>query len=627
MFAHRSLWTPMNSRTEGYQRFPHADLLAAAFTRLFGQLDRNVLADLFSRIELQELARGKRLYTQGERGANMHILVTGRLQVRVRAEDGTDRVVAHLQPGEAVGEMALLTGAARAATILATRDSTLVALTREDFDSLVSRYPEVFAHIARFVIGRLTNTQARATVRSHARTIAIVPLHAVVDRESFCRRLQIAMLRFGSNIHLDSAFMRHRFPAGFAGGEPDRFLDDCERTHDFVLLEADGEPTAWTRKCLGYADRILLVGWGGAPPEPTALERDLFEDPARDAGMLPELAILHAGGAKPSGTRGWLTGRRLARHYHVPLAGSEGFNRLARFLSDHAVGLVLAGGGARGFSHLGVIRALREFGIPIDAVGGTSFGAIAATGPARGIETEHMIQELGHAFSNQRPLDDYTVPVVSVIRGDRLDRLLAHYLDMDIEDLLIPFFAVSSNLSANRVEVHDRGSLWRAVRASISLPAMLPPVLQDGHLLIDGGVLNNLPVDVMRERVNGRIIAVDLSVEHEYRLTQETLPTGLEYLKGRLLPWKEPVEAPTLARVIMKTTTLASRREVELARRSAHLYLNVPLAEYDLLDWGKFNAIVERGYHYACESLAEHIAANPAVVQREDAFDFLSRKV
>lgn len=615
----------MTFSARGLRAFPHADVLAAALKALFGQLDENALADLVSRIELQELARGKRLYVQGEPGTNMHILLTGRLQVRVTTEEGMDRVVAHLQPGEAVGEMALVTGARRAATIVATRDSTLGALARQDFDSIVSRYPKVFSHIARFVIGRLTNTQIRAPVRSHARTIAIVPLHGLVNREVFCRRLQLALLRFGSNVHLDSTVMRNRFPAGFGGGEPDRFLDECGRTHDFVLLEADDQSTDWTRKCLGYADRILLVASGAAPPRLTPLEHDLFENAGREGYVLPELAILHAGGAPPSGTRGWLAGRLLARHYHVPMTGSEGFNRLARFLSDQAVALVLAGGGARGFSHLGVIRALREHGIPIDAVGGTSFGAIAATGPARGIETEHMIEELSYAFGSQRPLDDYTVPVVSLIRGDRLDRLLAHYFDMDIEDLVIPFFAVSSNLSANRVEVHDRGSLWRAVRASISLPAILPPVLQDGNLLIDGGVLNNLPVDVMRERIRGRIIAVDLSVEHEYRLTQETLPTGLEYLKGRLLPWRKPIEAPTLARVIMKTTTLASRREVDLARKSAHLYLNVPLAEYDLLDWGKFNAIVERGYQYACQSLVEYIGANPAVVQREDAFDSLSR--
>ncbi|MBI4204415.1 MAG: patatin-like phospholipase family protein [Betaproteobacteria bacterium] len=602
----------------------HADLLTAALSRLFGQLEAHALADLVSRIELQELARGERLYLQGEPGTNMHILLTGRLQVRVKTEDGTERVVAHLQPGEAVGEMALLTGARRAATIVATRDCTLGALTRQDFDNIVSRHPDVFSHIARFVIGRLTNTQARAAVRSLARTIAIVPLHATIDRDAFCRRLQLALLRFGSNIRLDSTIMRHRFPAGFAGGEADRFLDECEHTHDFVLLEASDRPTDWTRKCLGFADRILLVASGTAPPQLTALERDLLAHVDREGYVLPELAILHPAGVQPAGTRDWLSGRSLARHYHVPMGGSEGFNRLARFLADRAVALVLAGGGARGFSHLGVIRALREHGIPIDAVGGTSFGAIAATGPARCIEIEHMIEELSHAFINERPLDDYTVPVVSVIRGDRLDRLLAHYLDMDIEDLPIPYFAVSSNLSANRVEVHDRGSLWRAVRASISLPAILPPVLRDGNLLIDGGVLNNLPVDVMRERIHGRIIAVDLSVEHEYRLAQQALPTGFEYLKGRLLPWKEPIEAPTLARVIMKTTTLASRREVEIARRSADLYMNVPLAEYDLLDWAKFHAIVDRGYQYACRTLSEHTAANPAIVHREDAFDLLA---
>jgi len=154
------------------------------------------------------------------------------------------------------------------------------------------------------------------------------------------------------------------------------------------------------------------------------------------------------------------------------------------------------------------------------------------------------------------------------------------------------------------------------VRASVSLPGILPPVLHQGDLLIDGGVLNNLPVDVMRDRVGGRIIAVDLSVQHEYRLTRQEVPSGLEYLKSRLLPWVEPLEAPTMVRVIMKTTTLASRREVEIARKAAHLYLNVPLAEYDLLDWGKFHQIVDVGYRYAQKALAELIASEPDIVHR-----------
>ena len=603
-------------------------LLLGALRQLFGPLEEAELDRIVSNIGLVTVARGTTLYMQGDPGDSMHVLLTGRLQVRVRTDDGGARILAHPIPGETVGEMALLTGARRAATIAAVRDSTLGVLTRQAFDEVIARHPEVLSHITRMIIGRITDTQGRISVRTEARTIAVVPLHANIDRAAFCRQLRLALLRFGSVAHIDRATIDYRFPAGAKAAdalERDRFLDDCERTHDYVLLEAENTASAWTRKCIGYADRILLVASAEALPEVTPLERELFDDGRLEGHVQPELALAYAADTRPAGTRQWLHGRRITRHYHVPLRSSEGFNRLARFLVDRAVALVLAGGGARGFAHLGVIRALSEAGIPVDAIGGTSFGALAATGPARGFEIEHMMEELRFAFSNERPLDDYTLPIVSLVRGDKLDQLLRKYLDMDIEDLWIPYFAVSSNLSENRIEVHDRGTLWSAVRASVSLPGILPPLLHNGSLLIDGGVLNNLPVDVMRDKIRGRIIAVDLSVEHEYRLEGQTIPSGYEYLKSRLLPWVEPIEAPTLARVLMKTTTLASRREVELARKTAHLYMNVPLAEYDLMDWARFHEIVEAGYRFANRTLLEFTARDPDIVQRDSALQAFSR--
>lgn len=592
-------------------------LVERALTALFGALDGAVLSDIVDRIAIEHLPRGQVLYKQGEIGSNMHIVLTGRLQVRVHTDSGADRVLAHPELGESVGEMALLTGSPRAATISAVRDATLAALSREVFDAVIAANPAVLSHISRMIIARMSNAQSRSASRVQTRTIAVVPLHATLDAGDFCRRLRLALLRFGSVAHIDGRTMAHRFPAGSSDLDRERYLDESERTHDYVLLEADATAGAWTRKCCGVADRILLVGTSATTPGLTAVERDLFAGAGADRGaVIPELALLHTETHRPSGTRAWLDSRRVGRHYHVSARGNEGFNRLARFMAGRAVALVLAGGGARGFAHLGVIRALVEAGVPIDAVGGTSFGAIAATGPARGFEIEAMLEELRHAFTTERPLDDYTLPVVSLVRGERLDGLLSRYLDMDIEDLWIPYFAVSSNLSQNRVEVHERGSLWRAVRASISLPGILPPVLHQGDLLIDGGVLNNLPVDVMQDRIRGRIIAVDLSVQHEYRLAKQEVPSGFDYLKSRLLPWADPLDAPTMARVIMKTTTLASRREVEIARKAAHLYLNLPLADYDLLDWGKFHQIVDVGYRYAQKALGELLASEPDIAQR-----------
>jgi predicted acylesterase/phospholipase RssA len=193
---------------------------------------------------------------------------------------------------------------------------------------------------------------------------------------------------------------------------------------------------------------------------------------------------------------------------------------------------------------------------------------------------------------------------------------------MDIEDLWIPYFAVSSDLSANSVRIHETGPLWRAIRATVSLPAILPPVLEDGHLLVDGGVLNNLPVDVMHSRLQGVIIAVDLAVDNDSATRQTEIPSAAEYIKSRLLPGKQTIDAPTLSRVILKVTTLASRKEVQNARKLADLYLNPPVGDFDLLDWAHMRDIAEIGYQHSLPRIREWLGYNPRHVERSRYMDY-----
>lgn len=596
------------------------DRVDAALASFFGPLDDETITWLRQQLRPVRLARGEVLYRQGELGHAMHVVLTGRLEVLVHGADGATRILAHPRPGETVGEMALLTGERRSAEVRAMRDSGLAGLDYESFQALIARAPGAVQHLARRIVARISSSQRQGAAQARTGTIAVVPLHPTVDHGAFCRRLRLSMLRLRSVALVDSAVIRHRCPDERDEAARERFLDEAEERHGVVLLAADPAPTAWTRKCVGYADRILLVGDATADPSRTALEAELLSTARTADHDAPELALLHPAGHSPAGTSRWLASRRVARHHHVPLAGGSGFNRLARALADRAVGLVLAGGGARGFAHLGVIRALQEFGVPVDAVGGTSFGSVAATGPARGIPMERMLAEFREGFAGGGPLGDYTIPIVSLLHGNDLNRLLQRLFDVAIEDLWIPYFAVSSNLTRNRVEVHTHGSLWKAVRASVSLPGILPPVLEHGDLLVDGGVLDNLPVDVMREQVRGPIIAVDLGGEEEAPMPESVIPSSMEVLKSRLLPWRESVSAPTLASIIMKTSTLASRREVQFARAASHLYLDVPLARYDLMDFQHFPAIMDIGYRYACEQLERHLEQHPELVQRDPLF-------
>lgn len=584
----------------------YAQTLRWAIERLCGALDDTTLSHLLERVSLRRLSAGELLYRQGEAGEQMHVVLNGRLQVRVRSSDGEESVVAHPQPGDVVGEMAVFSGGDRAATIHAVRDSILGTVERSEIEALAARFPKVFSNITRMIVKRLTGAAGHIARRSGARSIMLLSLHRGPVTEGFCAKLRAALLRFGSVLHLD-AQRAHQYFSGISGSQDyGRHLDACEEKYDFLLLEADTESTSWNRICHAHADRILLVADAACGPEPTAAERQLASGDLPGSDAKPtDLVLIHPGKAMPRGTRNWLSRRRTDRHHHVSHGSDADIARVARTLAGHAVSLVLAGGGARGFAHLGVIRALGEAGIGIDAIGGASFGALAATGIARGLSDAESLEEQRRAFTHEDPLGDYTLPIMSLVRGRHLDRLLQERLPMDIEDLWLPFFAVSSNLTTSQVRVHDAGPLWQAIRASISLPAVLPPSLENGQLLIDGGVLNNLPVDIMRGRMRGPLIAVDLAVGHGETVEYRSIPGAFDYLKNRLLAGHSASEAPTVSRVILQITTMASRREIRHARKLADLYLNPPLDSYDFLDWGKMREIVEIGYRHARPRIRE----------------------
>lgn len=590
----------------------YKDIVAGSLIRLCGALDEETMAFLLSRTVQVRIQVGDTLYRQGEVGDCLHVVLTGRLQVRVADKEGKERIVAYPQPGDVVGEIALFSGAGRAATISAVRDTTLGAIARKDIEALVAQQPLVFSNIAHMIIARLTGNSGHISRRTGARTLMIVPLHRSSDSRFFCQSLGRQLLRFGSVLHLDTPSALQRF-----GNTPNdhygRALDACEHDYDYLLLEADPAPSTWNRISQGYADKIVLLADAAMEPSVTELERWLFAETGTKGQHADiELVLIHRNLALPNQTRNWLAARKVIRHHHIRHGNEMDMGRIARFFSGNAVALTLAGGGARGFAHLGVIRALHEAGVAIDAVGGASFGALAATGLARGMSDADSFAEHRLVFTCEDPLGDYTIPVISLVRGEHLNQVLQRHLPMDIEDLWLPFFSVSSDLSVNQVHVHERGPLWQAIRASVSLPAILPPVLENGHLLVDGGVLNNLPIDVMRSRMGGPIIASDLTVDAIQGSSEHAaIPSSLEYLMDRLIPGRQATIAPTLSRVILQTTTMASRKEMQNARKQADLYLNPPLSNFDFLDWSSMREIAEAGYRHALPRIKFWLSACP----------------
>lgn len=588
--------------------------LAAVLPRLFGPVDGAMIADFESRVEWVLLRGGEVLLRQGDEGDSLYILVSGRLRAVAQDDGGATRRLNEIAPGETVGEMALITGEARSATVYALRDSKLVRLDEATCEELTRTYPQIMAAIARMLTHRLRKSEGSLAAPRAVTNIAVLPASPDVPLGQSAERLADELSRFGPTLHLNAerfdSLLGIRGAAQIALDAPRSarlatWFDQQEARHEFVVLEADPTPSAWTSRCVRQADQVVLVAEAGASPTPGAIETESLDKEQRIASARRYLVLLHPDGSKlPTGTGRWLSARQVDGHYHVRRDTPEDYGRVARCLAGRSIGLVLGGGGARGLAHIGVVRALREAGVPIDLVGGTSMGAIIAGFAAMGLRYDDIVRMGKRVFLEGRPHKEYTLPLMSIIRSRRLDRLTEEVCEgAAIEDLWLPFFCVSCNLTTCQKMIHRRGPLWKAIRASASLPGVFLPVIDQGSLLVDGGVLNNLPGDIMRQLSGGPIIAVAVSPEKELAVECQEFPSPWRVLRNRI--WRSPdaVTVPSIIDVLMRTIVVSSDHLAEQVKLDADLLLTPPIQKYGLLQFEAIDEIARVGYAYARERI------------------------
>ena len=297
------------------------------------------------------------------------------------------------------------------------------------------------------------------------------------------------------------------------------------------------------------------------------------------------------------------------RHYHLRDGDENDLARVARFLSGKAVGLVLGGGGARGIAHIGVLRALVEAGVPIDAVGGTSIGSVLGACIASGWSWERVYEENRREFLGN-PTSDYNfLPLVSLLAGRKLDRILTRIFgDTRVEELWLPFFCVSGNFTQAREVVHTRGGLKRALLASMALPGIFPPVVSGNDLLVDGGVFNIMPVDVMARTGVNNIMAVDLRPDDKQRpeLTFDQVPGTWALLLDRLKSeTRRRYQIPSMINMMMGANTLNGQQKRSQVIADVDVLFNPDVRRFGLLEWKSYDLLVEEGYRHAQEVLAK----------------------
>ena len=586
---------------------------------LFAALDEASRRDLAGQLEHVHVAVGEVIFRQGDAGEGLFLVLSGRVRLTVAAE-GAEHTLYDLGRGAIVGEMALLTDRPRAATVHAVRDTDLLLLRVSSFRSLVERSPVLVAGMVRLLadrvlaVDRLLTAGRQQSPRPAARTIAVASAgRNPAAAAALARQLAAQLARSGSVFLMDAAAADRKLGESAslrAPGDPGRaelteWLHEVERGHDAVIYQPDAADTAWSRLCLSQSDVVLLTAAATDDPSPGAVESR-----ALAAGSLRcELALLHE--AEPSGTAAWLAGRAVADHHHLRAGHPADVARLARMLTGTACGLVLGGGGARGFAHLGVLRALEEAGVPVDVVGGTSVGAVVGASFALGLDHAERVRRALVIARRSRRMVAPTFPLVALSSGRGADRLLAEALGgTPIEDLPVRFFCVSASLTRAEEIIHERGPLWPAVRASMSLPGIFPPVYAGGDLLVDGAALNNVPVDAMRGRVgNGCVVAVDLAPGREPLNAAPYAPglSGWGVLGRRLNPFAAPRSVPGIADILSRSTGLSQVRHwrAALDGGGADVLLRPPGGNVRVLDFRGGIALIEAGYRHAAAALAE----------------------
>jgi NTE family protein len=582
----------------------------------FPGIEADTLRDVLDSVQWQRLQGGEVLMAQGEAGDAAYLTVSGRLRVYVDVEGRGTRTVRELGRGELTGEMSLYTDAPRSATVVAIRASVVARLDKAQFRALVARHPQVSIALTRKIIERL-QTQDQQRPLPPPVTVTILPISEGVDAAAFAQRLLQALAPHGRACLVDAADVRSR--AGVdeedAGAPASRFgqsvvLQDLEAEHDFVLMVADTQPGEWTRLCLEESDEILLLADATQAPQLHALERAYLLHGDRRHEAAETLVLMHPVDTRsPRGMRHWVDRRPVTGHVNLrPLLASD-MARLARLISRNAVGLVLAGGGARGFAHLGVWKALVERGIEVDCVGGTSMGAVMAAAIATDQPMEHTLRVVREAFK-VNPTGDYSLlPMISLIKGQRVRSIVERSIQaltgapVDIVDLWKGYFCIASNYSRGCETVWNKGDLGRSLRSSIAIPGALPPVVIDGELYSDGGTFNNFPADVMRaQRGVGKVVGVDLSARSARRLDFDEMPSAWQVLRDR---WrsreKRRYRVPSLVAYLLNISILYSVSRQEESRRRTDLYFNPPLANFGFLQWNRASAIIQRGDAHAAE--------------------------
>jgi NTE family protein len=563
---------------------------------LFAQLPAETRGRVEAAATPVRLPADEWLFRQGDEGDAFYVVRSGRVEV-VAEHAAAPVVINVLRSGAALGELSLLTGAPRAASVRAVRDTELLRLDAGRFTELMGEpaFALALTRTLAALLQRGTATAARPLRRGGV--VGVVPVHAGLPVDRLVVELTESLGAAGAVTTLWGRELDVRGTPDDVLADYGRLLDRLEQEHDHVLLVAGapGAPDGWDRFCRRQADRAIALAWADLAPS--------AEASATVGGADLALITRHDG---PPDVERWFVAAAPGRHHIIPTGAGFGdaVRRMGRRLTGTSLGLVLSCGGARGLAHIGVLEVLLEAGVAIDRIGGCSMGAFVGALFALGRTPDEMVEVCKTELVSRNPFNDYTIPRVSLIRAHKAEAMLRRVFGTArIEQLPVDYFSVSAEMLHAQVVVHRRGPLADAVGGSMSIPGLVPPLREAGRLLVDGGVLNNLPIDIMAGSGEGPVVAVDVMGRK-----LEASATRADEVPGRRfrLRRREPVgelALPNILETLSRVTVLGSWRAAAQNREHAAAIVTPELTGIGLFEFGRIDAAVEAGRRAARDAL------------------------
>ncbi|KAI8887491.1 patatin-domain-containing protein [Backusella circina FSU 941] len=612
-------------------------------------------------LEWMQIGAGHIIYKQGEPSESIYMVLHGRLRTIQEKKGGEIVILDEFGHGDSVGDLELLTGEPTSSTLHAIRDTEIARIPKTLFNALSFRHPKITLQVTRMIALRslhLLSNKKREVPNNkllpelygrnnvNLKTIGIIPVNATVPITEFAEHLKYELMHsvdatctLLNSATVTSNMGKHAF-SRLGKLRLASWLAEQEEKYRIVLYLADSSSHSWMRTCIRQADCILLVGLGNNDPSVGEYEHFLIN---MKTTARKELVLLHPERSCPSGaTQNWLKNRLwIQAHHHIYMpmrnnnvkpwiaeslfhnvkdqikeyyglkrkiiSPNNDFARLARRLCGKSVALVLGGGGAKGIGHIGIIQAIEEAGIPIDIIGGTSIGSFVGSLYARNVDLVSVIARTklfaGRMSSVWRQLMDLTYPLTAWFTGHEFNRSIWKCLgDSQIEDYWLPYYAVTTNITFSRMEVHTKGYGWRYVRASMSLSGYLPPICDNGNMLVDGGYMDNLPVSVAKNMGADIIIAVDVATDDDTSPVHygDSISGWWALLHG-FNPFRT-YNVPSIADIQGRLAYVSSVSKLEEAKMiDGTLYIKLPVQEWGTLDFQKFNDIFQRGYQVGKE--------------------------